>query len=113
MQRAGATGEENFSSAILGRTCKGDFGIPYQLDVLDRHGLRGVFFVEALHTQILGSEYLSRTVDMIRTRGHSVQLHCHIEWLWFHDGTLRLPPLLHPAAHRTLPRLPALVPRQI
>ena len=91
MQRGGASAEENYRSAYLGETDKGSFGIPYQLDCLDRHGLKGVFFVEALHAQLLGDELLKRMVDEIGGRGHDVQLHLHVEWLWFHEGALQLP----------------------
>lgn len=90
MQAAGAMPQANFESAILGRTRRGDFGITYQLDMLDRFGLRGVFFVEALHTVVMGDEMLKRTVDLIASRGHDIELHCHVEWLWFSDGPLRL-----------------------
>lgn len=65
---------------ILGRTPDGDFGIAYQMDVLERHGLRGVFLVEALHADALGQRFLVETVSAVRDRGHDVQLHVHPEW---------------------------------
>lgn len=91
MQLRGRSPGENYRSAILGETSEGAYGVGYQLDMLDRHGLTGVFFVEALHTATIGSEQLKRLVDLIGARGHEIQLHCHIEWLWFHPGTLKLP----------------------
>ncbi len=53
--------------------------------------MKGVFFVEALHSAVLGDEQLRRIVDMIGSRGHEIQMHCHVEWLWFHEGSMRLP----------------------
>jgi hypothetical protein len=63
-----------------GRTSKGDFGVAYQLDELDRHGLKGVFFVEALHATSMGFDALRRVTTQILARGHDVQLHVHSEW---------------------------------
>ncbi|MEO0499455.1 MAG: polysaccharide deacetylase family protein [Pseudomonadota bacterium] len=102
MQLRGRTPEDNYRSAILGETSRGAFGIPHQLDRLDAHGLKGVFFVEALHTATIGDDMLKRIVDLIATRGHEVQLHCHIEWLWFHDGAMRLPREKQSLTHLTL-----------
>ncbi len=70
-----------FERDILGRTPTGDFGIEHQMNVLDRHGLRGVFLVEALHAIALGPPFLRDTVNRITRRGHDVQLHIHPEWL--------------------------------
>ena len=102
MQLRGCAPLDNYRSAILGETDRGNFGISYQMDVLERHGLKGVFFVEALHTATIGDDMLKRIVDLIAPRGHEVQLHCHIEWLWFHDGALRLPREKQSLAHLTL-----------
>lgn len=78
-----------FERDVLGRTAAGDFGIEYQMNVLDRHGLRGVFFVEALHADAIGAPFLRDTVQRIRRRGHDVQLHVHPEWL---SATSHAPP---------------------
>ncbi len=40
MQLKGFSGRENFDSAIAGKVEDGHFGIPYQLEILDRHGLK-------------------------------------------------------------------------
>jgi hypothetical protein len=66
-----------FDRDIVGRTAAGDFGIGFQMDVLDRYGLRGVFFVDALCDRGM----LAKIVGPIRERGHEVQLHLHTEWL--------------------------------
>lgn len=57
------------------------YGLPYQLAVLNEHGLRAVFFVEPLFASALGREALAEVVGMIREAGQEVQLHLHPEWL--------------------------------
>jgi peptidoglycan/xylan/chitin deacetylase (PgdA/CDA1 family) len=91
MQSRARSPDDNYRSAILGETASGAFGIPYQLEVLDRYGQKAVFFVEALHTAVIGGDQLKRIVDLIGPRGHEIQLHSHVEWLWFHPGAMRLP----------------------
>ncbi len=65
---------------IYGVTPEGDFGIQYQVDLLKEHGLKGVFFVEALFACELGIEPLAKIVDVIESAGSEVQLHIHTEW---------------------------------
>lgn len=72
---------ENFESSILGRTAAGDAGIGYQMDVLDRHGLKGVFFVDPMPALLWGVEAIADIVGPIVARRHDVQLHIHTEWL--------------------------------
>jgi hypothetical protein len=66
---------------IYGVARDGRYGLPFQMDVLDRHGLKAVFFVEALFASAVGLGPLREIVGMIRARGHDVQLHLHTEWL--------------------------------
>jgi peptidoglycan/xylan/chitin deacetylase (PgdA/CDA1 family) len=89
-QLRGATAEDNFRSAYVGATPAGDFGVPYQLARLQAYGLKAVFFVEALCTEILGLDILKRMAEPILEGGHEVQLHVHPEWLWWAEGSLRL-----------------------
>jgi len=66
---------------IYGRTRSGhDFGIEWQMRLLETHGLRGVFFVEALCAVRGFQRVLSEVVGRIQTRGHDVELHAHTEW---------------------------------
>lgn len=81
MSLRGESIEQLWTRDILGRTPAGDFGIAYQMDVLERCGMRGVFFVEALHADVVGQRWLRETVEPIVARGHEVQLHIHPEWL--------------------------------
>jgi hypothetical protein len=77
--------EDNFARAILGRTPTGDFGIAYQMAVLDDHGLKGCFFVDPMPALVCGLDVVKRLIDPILTQGHDVQLHAHSEWLAFAD----------------------------
>lgn len=72
---------QEIDAYILGKTRKGAFGLPYQMDVLDRHGLKAVYFVEALFASVVGIDALARIVSLIQDHGHEVQLHVHTEWL--------------------------------
>jgi hypothetical protein len=66
---------------IDGITPEGRFGIGYQMDLLERHGLKAVFQVEALAASAIGPEALRRIVREVQDRGHEVQMHVHAEWL--------------------------------
>lgn len=72
---------ENFRIAIMGEVPDGAWGIGHQMQRLNAHGLKGVFFVEALSSELFGIDLLKRVVDPILTNGHEVQLHLHTEWL--------------------------------
>lgn len=77
--------DEKFPAAyrkyIHGTTHGGDFGVPYQLKVLNDHGLTGVFFVEPLFSARFGAQALADIVGLIEGAGHEVQLHLHTEWV--------------------------------
>ncbi len=78
--------EQDFARDVLGQTKTGEFGIGYQMDLLESEGLKGVFFIEALHALHLGSDYLRRMVGEVSARGHEAALHIHTEWLkWVND----------------------------
>lgn len=74
---------------IFGISKDGEFGIRYQLDALDSEGLKGVFFIEAISSLITGEEFLRNIIDLVESRGHSVELHLHTEWLeWIQPSPL-------------------------
>jgi hypothetical protein len=73
--------DEDIDRDILGVTVNGQFGVPYQIDVLNRYGLKAVFFVEALFACVAGLDPLQKMVQMVQDGGHEVQLHLHTEWL--------------------------------
>lgn len=70
-----------FRKYIYGPTPKGDFGLPYKLDVLKHHGLTGVFFVEPLFSTRFGGEPLAEIVGLLQESAQEVQLHLHTEWV--------------------------------
>lgn len=69
-----------FERYVYGRSKRGEYALPATLDVLNRHGLRGTFFVEPLFAARFGMKYLQRIVRMIEAAGQEVQLHLHPEW---------------------------------
>lgn len=65
---------------IYGRSAAGEWALPKTLEILQRHGLRGVFFVEPLFSARFGAIHLERIVHKLREAGQDVQLHLHPEW---------------------------------
>lgn len=65
---------------VYGHSRHGDYALPKTLDILNRHDLRGIFFVEPLFSARFGAEYLERLVRLIDDAGQEVQLHLHPEW---------------------------------
>ena len=83
----GRTCEDNFARCIQCQTKTGAVGIGYQMDVFDRHGIRGVFFVDPMPALVWGTDSVRRVVQPILERGHEVQLHLHTEWLEFAESS--------------------------
>ncbi len=72
---------QHFERYVYGRSRHGEFALPATLEILRRHGLTGVFFVESLFSARFGAVYLEQIVAMIAGEGHQVQLHVHPEWV--------------------------------
>src|SRR6476660_9778643 len=70
-----------FRKYVYGPTARGDFGLPYTLDLLAAHGLAGVFFIEPLFAMRFGSGPLAEIVDLVEDGKQEVQLHLHTEWV--------------------------------
>lgn len=70
----------SFHRYVYGRSPKGDYALPKTLEILDRFGLKGVFFVEPLFAARFGVEHLATIVELIRSGNHDIQLHLHPEW---------------------------------
>lgn len=81
LHQRGVSLAENVASSIGGEVAAGRFGIDWQMDCMERHQLRGVFFVDPMPTLVHGRAYLDDLVGSILERGHEVQLHIHTEWL--------------------------------
>ncbi|WP_420145749.1 polysaccharide deacetylase family protein [Sphingobium sp.] len=73
--------DDNVDRSIWARAQGGAFGIGWQMDLLDRHGLKGVFFLDPLPALVHGADFLKPVVGEIVGRGHEVQMHIHTEWL--------------------------------
>lgn len=71
----------NLESSIFGKCAAGAFGIEMQMEMMERHGLKGVFFIDPMPGLLYGQELVDRMVAPVLTRGHEVQLHIHTEWL--------------------------------
>ena len=84
----------SFARYVYGRSAKGNYALPKTLEILDRYGLKGVFFVEPLFAARFGVEHLATVVDLIGRSGHEIQLHLHPEW------TDEIRPLLFEGATR-------------
>lgn len=69
-----------FQSYILGNTSQGKFGLPFQFQVLNDHGLTGVFFVEPLFSARFGIQPLADIVGMTLDARQEIQMHLHTEW---------------------------------
>lgn len=70
-----------FNTYILGKTAAGEFGLKYQLDIINDAGLNAVCFIEPLFTKASGLAYLTEIVDICQQGGNEIQLHAHPEWL--------------------------------
>jgi peptidoglycan/xylan/chitin deacetylase (PgdA/CDA1 family) len=81
LYQRGLDADANFSASIEGKTAHGSFGIGWQMDCLEAHGLRGVFFVDPMPALVYGPEVIARIVAPIEERGHDIQIHIHTEWL--------------------------------
>jgi len=66
---------------IYGKTPEGEFGVPYQAQLLEDNGLAATFFVESLYAGVAGMGHLKDTVRLIQSKRQDVQLHVHTEWL--------------------------------
>ncbi len=70
-----------FRSYVYGPTPEGEFGLPFQADLLKDHGMKGVFFVEPLFSARFGPEPLQEIVGILKERQQEIQLHLHTEWV--------------------------------
>lgn len=70
-----------FQRYVYGSTSKGNYGLPYTLNVLNEYGFKGVFFVEPLFSTRFGSQPLAEIVGLLRDGAQDIQLHLHTEWV--------------------------------
>lgn len=70
----------SFQRYCFGESAAGQYALPKTVEIMQRHGLRGVFFVEPLFSARFGAQWLGTIVDLIQRGGQDVQLHLHPEW---------------------------------
>lgn len=70
----------SFARYVYGESKHGQYALPKTLEILNRNGLRGIFFVEPLFAARFGIRHLTTIVKLIRDAGQDVQLHLHPEW---------------------------------
>jgi len=81
--------DEEIAACLYGKTLQGEFGLPYQLEQLNRQGLKATYFLEPLFADRAGRNNLADAVSLIQSNGQEVQLHLHTEWLSeIHDPSI-------------------------
>jgi peptidoglycan/xylan/chitin deacetylase (PgdA/CDA1 family) len=87
LHQRGVSLADNVDRSIWGLAQGKPYGIGWQMDLLDRHGLKGVFFLDPMPALVHGADFLAPIVGAIVGRGHEVQMHIHSEWLaWAKDS---------------------------
>jgi hypothetical protein len=77
---------------IYGITEDGQFGLGFQCGLLRDHGLKAVFFVEALFASVVGINPLRQVVQTIWNHdGQAVELHAHPEWVKYFADDAGIP----------------------
>ncbi len=85
-QRQGVSLADNIRRSIWAEAGGAAHGIGWQMDLMERHGIKGVFFLDPMPALIHGPDFLRPIVSTITSRGHEVQMHVHTEWLaWTTD----------------------------
>jgi len=77
----GAGLEENLRRSIWGEVDGQPYGIGWQMTLMERHGVKGVFFLDPMPALVYGPDFLRSIVAAVVERGHEIQLHVHTEWL--------------------------------
>lgn len=69
-----------FERYVYGHSRTAGGALPLTLEILRRHDIRAVFFVEPLFAARFGLRYLREIVELIGADGHDLQMHLHSEW---------------------------------
>lgn len=70
-----------FQRYVYGKHRGANYALPKTLEIMEKHAIRGVFFVEPLFATRFGIEPLAEIVELIRAAGQEVQMHMHPEWV--------------------------------
>ena len=63
-----------------------DYGINLIMDILEKYGLKGVFFLETEARHYFGEEEIISIAKHIQDRGNEIQLHTHPNYRSFTEG---------------------------
>lgn len=74
---------EPMSERIFGIRDGKAYGIPLMMDMLEKHGMRATFFVNAYLDSYYPEQDVAAMVASIKKRGHDVQFHAHEEFRCF------------------------------
>ncbi len=70
----------HYVRCVYGEDREHGHALPRTLEILARHELKGVFFVEPLFAARFGVQHLAEIIRLIRGAGQEVQMHLHPEW---------------------------------
>ena len=62
---------------IWGKLADGEHGIRRIMDLLDKHGVKGTFYLNVYEAAKYGDAALARVARAINDRGHDLELHTH------------------------------------
>ena len=89
LHQRGVSLADNVSRSIWAEARGQAHGIGWQMDMLERYALKGVFFLDPMPALVHGADFLAPIVEAIESRGHEVQMHIHTEWLaWAKDSPI-------------------------
>ena len=80
--------ERDIQRDLYGVTQQGAYGLLYHLELLARHNLKAVFFLEPLFSEAAGLGILRQAAREIYDAGQEIQLHLHPEWLAWIDNRI-------------------------
>lgn len=70
-----------FESNIYAPLPEAELGVHKIMEICDRHGVKGTFFVDVYMHYHYGEKDVKELCQFIDQRGHDVQLHAHTAWL--------------------------------
>lgn len=76
-----STSKGNPELDIWGKEGNNYHGINKMMDILEKHNIKGTFFVNVYEEKKFGEEELQKVCQEINRRGHDVELHTHPKYL--------------------------------
>jgi len=69
--------KDGFEKFILGKIGEEYWGIPKIVEILEKYGIKGEFFVDVYEDAFFGEEKYAKLCQFLNEHGHGVQLHTH------------------------------------